>query len=57
MRGVARLAGVFALLTLVPSGVRAQGVSASITGTVKDASGAVLPGVTIEVSSPALIGS
>jgi len=28
---------------------------ASVTGVVKDASGAVLPGVTVEVSSPALI--
>ena len=28
---------------------------ASIVGTVKDASGAVLPGVTVEASSPALI--
>jgi hypothetical protein len=28
---------------------------ASITGTVRDASGAVLPGVTVEASSPALI--
>ena len=28
---------------------------ASITGTVRDTSGAVLPGVTVEASSPALI--
>jgi len=28
---------------------------ASVTGVVRDASGAVLPGVTVEVSSPALI--
>src|SRR6266508_2840113 len=28
---------------------------ASMTGTVRDASGAVLPGVTVEASSPALI--
>jgi hypothetical protein len=28
---------------------------ASITGVVRDASGAVLPGVTVEASSPALI--
>src|SRR5689334_20004142 len=33
----------------------AQGVLASITGVVKDTSGAVLPGVTVEVSSPVLI--
>src|SRR5256885_340708 len=33
----------------------AQNANASIAGVVKDASGAVLPGVTIEASSPALI--
>ena len=37
---------------LVPAAVRAQG---SITGVVKDTTGAVLPGVTVEASSPALI--
>jgi hypothetical protein len=37
---------------LVPSVVYAQ---ASIAGVVKDASGAVLPGVTVEAASPALI--
>jgi hypothetical protein len=41
-----------ALLVLVPAMAFAQ---ASITGVVKDASGAVLPGVTVEVSSPVLI--
>jgi hypothetical protein len=43
---------VFACLALVPSVASAQ---ASLTGTVRDASGAVLPGVTVEISSPALI--
>lgn len=37
---------------LLPSVVLAQG---SITGVVRDASGAVLPGVTVEATSPALI--
>ena len=41
-----------AICWLVPSMAFAQ---ASITGVVKDASGAVLPGVTVEASSPALI--
>ena len=42
------------LLLPVPS--HAQGTSSgAIAGTVKDASGAVLPGVTVEASSPALI--
>ena len=39
-------------LALIPSTVLAQ---ASIVGTVRDASGAVVPGVTVEASSPALI--
>jgi hypothetical protein len=39
-------------LVLVPAAARAQG---SIAGVVKDASGAVLPGVTVEAASPALI--
>ena len=39
-------------LLVVPSAVFAQG---SITGVVKDTSGAVLPGVTVEAASPALI--
>src|SRR4249920_2305977 len=43
---------VLALIVLVPAAAFAQ---ASITGVVKDASGAVLPGVTVEASSPALI--
>src|SRR5262245_65104718 len=43
---------VLGALMLLPAGVFAQ---ASIVGTVKDASGAVLPGVTVEASSPALI--
>jgi hypothetical protein len=45
-------ASLFAMLLLVPSMVFAQ---ASITGTVRDTSGAVLPGVTVEAASPVLI--
>ena len=43
---------VLSLLLLLPSAAYAQ---ASIAGQVRDASGAVLPGVTVEASSPALI--
>src|SRR6185436_4965415 len=43
---------VLGLLLAVPAVAQAQ---SSIFGTVKDTSGAVLPGVTVEVSSPALI--
>jgi hypothetical protein len=39
---------------LVPATASAQGTSA-IAGVVRDTSGAVLPGVTIEAASPALI--
>ena len=43
-----------AVLSIIPVAARAQS-QASITGVVKDASGAVLPGVTVEAASPALI--
>lgn len=48
--GVAGLA--FAFLCLLPAAAQAQSV---FTGVVKDTSGAVLPGVTVEATSPALI--
>jgi len=43
---------LFACVVIAPTTLYAQG---SIVGTVKDASGAVLPGVTVEAASPALI--
>jgi hypothetical protein len=48
------VAGLLAVtsLFLIPLAARAQG---SIAGSVKDTSGALLPGVTVEASSPALI--
>src|SRR5262250_1260557 len=46
------LASLIALA--VPAAAYAQG-SASITGVVRDTSGAVLPGVTVEAASPVLI--
>src|SRR5437870_9499170 len=42
-------------LMFIPSVTTAQGVPSSIAGVVKDTSGAVLPGVTVEAASPALI--
>jgi uncharacterized protein (DUF2141 family) len=51
-RAVRRLA--LAVLLLVPAAAAAQ-QSGSIAGIVRDATGAVLPGVTVEASSPALI--
>src|SRR5579862_1110947 len=44
---------LLACLSFAPAVVFAQ--QASIAGSVKDASGAVMPGVTVEVASPALI--
>jgi uncharacterized protein (DUF2141 family) len=52
MRGLIRLAGLSALVALAPAMAFAQ---ASIAGVVRDSSGAVLPGVTVEAASPALI--
>src|SRR6266508_1552561 len=52
MRAAAKVVVVLAWVLLIPRAVFAQG---SITGTVKDATGAVLPGVTVEAASPVLI--
>ena len=52
MRGLTKILTVFTWLVLVPSAVFAQG---SIAGVVQDTSGAVVPGVTVEAASPALI--
>src|SRR3982751_1560106 len=58
MRWFAR-SGVVAFVCLLIAPVGAAGQSATgasgIAGVVKDTSGAVLPGVTVEASSPALI--
>mgnify|MGYP003289873044 CR=1 FL=1 len=52
MRAGFRLVIFVLALCLLPLTALAQG---SITGVVRDPSGAVLPGVTVEASSPALI--
>src|SRR6185295_16284020 len=53
MRTLARLLVATMCIALLPLVASAQ--TSSIAGTVKDTSGAVLPGVTVEVASPALI--
>src|SRR4029453_14098546 len=54
MRRVAKVfLAVAALLVLVPAAVFAQ--EGVIAGTVRDEQSAVMPGVTVEVTSPALI--
>src|SRR5262245_31191217 len=53
-----RLSLFVSLLALIlPTLAAAQGAleRGTLTGTVRDASGAVLPGVTVEAASPALI--
>ncbi len=52
MKFFIRLVVGLAVLVLLPAAAYAQ---ASIAGVVRDTSGAVLPGVTVEASSPALI--
>jgi hypothetical protein len=47
-----RAVAILGAIVAIPTAAYAQ---ASIVGTVKDSSGAVLPGVTVEASSPALI--
>src|SRR5690349_15069738 len=55
MRGFLRALGVLTCVVLLPTGVFAQSAGATIAGVVKDTSGAVLPGVTVQVASPTLI--
>ena len=52
MHRCVRLALILLAWLALPAAAYAQ---ASITGVVRDASGAVLPGVTVEAASPALI--
>src|SRR5688572_9184448 len=52
MRGTKALLGAAALVLALPLTAFAQ---ATMSGLVRDASGAVLPGVTVEASSPVLI--
>ncbi len=55
MRRFAKLFAAFTAALLVPAFVYAQAAQGQLTGVVKDTSGAVLPGVTVEASSPVLI--
>ena len=52
MLSIRKVGAAFGFVLLLPVVASAQ---ATISGVVKDASGAVLPGVTVEASSPALI--
>ena len=50
-----RTLGVLLSLLFLAIPVAAQEQKGAIDGTVKDSSGAVLPGVTVEATSPSLI--
>jgi hypothetical protein len=52
MRALVKTLALLAWIVLIPTAALAQAV---IAGTVKDSSGGVLPGVTVEAASPALI--
>jgi outer membrane receptor protein involved in Fe transport len=54
---VRSLALYFCALLLAVTSAAAQERSGSITGAVKDASGAVLPGATVQATSPSLVGT
>ena len=52
------LRGLFLVCAVaVATAAYAQGTTGSVNGTVADNSGAVLPGVTITATSPALMGA
>src|ERR1043166_8959905 len=56
MTRMTRLISIVLAIVVLPIVVSAQSTtSGSIAGVVKDATGAVLPGVSVEASSPALI--
>ena len=52
MRRASKVVLILTAAILLPSAAFAQG---TLTGTVRDESAGVLPGVTVEASSPALI--
>ena len=52
MRGALKAVLILAAALVLPGAAFAQG---TLTGTVRDQSGGVLPGVTVEAASPALI--
>ena len=55
MRSIVLTACFAVVWLMAPATASAQLGSSGITGVVRDATGGVLPGVTVEASSPALI--
>jgi hypothetical protein len=54
--GAALKLAAFLFVLAVSAGVQAQGLTGSISGTVRDETTGVLPGVTVTIASPSLIG-
>ena len=52
--GTSRLVALI-LFVLLPAAAFGQGQASGLAGVVKDTSGAVMPGVTVEAASPSLI--
>src|SRR5712671_5985886 len=53
---IRRLLAMLSVILLLPSVVQAQSaLSGGIAGVARDTTGAILPGVTVEAASPALI--
>src|SRR5262245_57182663 len=50
------LLSVILAATLLPAAARAQGLTGALIGTVRDAQEGVVPGATVRIASPALIG-
>ena len=55
MKAFRWILGILVCVSLPAVAAAQSATSSSIAGVVKDATGAVLPGVTVEASSPALI--
>ena len=56
MRGLWKFVLLLAMVTAIAAPASAQIDQGRLTGTVTDAQGGVLPGVTVTAKSPALIG-
>jgi hypothetical protein len=56
MRNGARMLAVWLLLAALPAAAMGQGATGNITGRATDESGGALPGVTVTLSSPQMIG-
>src|SRR5579884_254533 len=55
--GFRSIGAITVAMALIATIAHAQNVNSHLTGTVRDAQGGVLPGVTVTATSPALIGS